>query len=278
MQHVQRRCKSPKAASRSYGTSLGREKDPTKPGLSHCKDALARNQLHRRVDTKDGDAHWLPNEKIEFEKPLGKGSEPKRVVLKIGRRKGGDEEEEGEEPTPFNKKLIARARGPGSADTNAYRVLIEQLEKTPEKKFVDGTFDLSSQNCTKSAEIEWVRPTNLCAKPRLFPEDDEGHTDLSTKDHDVDIQQGNLGDCWLIATLAMIYAFDKSLLHNLLVEYRPKLGIVLCRFCKEGEWKYVVIDDRVPVVGSRMCYAHHKDRSLFWGAFLEKAYAYVCCS
>jgi hypothetical protein len=48
---------------------------------------------------------------------------------------------------------------------------------------------------------------------------------------------------------------------------------VLCRFCKEGEWKYVLIDDRVPVVGMKMCYAHHENPNLFWGPFIEKAYA-----
>ena len=39
------------------------------------------------------------------------------------------------------------------------------------------------------------------------------------------------------------------------------------------EWKYVLIDDRVPVVGMKMCYAHHENPNLFWGPFIEKAYA-----
>ena len=95
------------------------------------------------------------------------------------------------------------------------------------KKFIDGSFDLSQQNCTSASKIDWVRPSSLSSNPQLFPKDSK---------EDIDLKQGNLGDCWLIATLAMLYSFDRGLLHNLLVEYRPKLGIVLCRFCKEGEW------------------------------------------
>lgn len=164
-----------------------------------------------RIDNNDGNKHWIPTQKVTFDAPLKGDAPPKRIVLKVPRK--DESTTSSAPPTPVSEKL-RKNFGPGSPSDKAYRDLIATLEKTPGQKFVDGSFDLSRQNCTNATKIDWVRPTTLSSNPRLFPEN-------AKKDDadDIDLQQGNLGDCWLIATLAMLYSFDRGLLHNLLVEY-----------------------------------------------------------
>jgi len=219
---------------------------------------------------KDENPNWIPTQNISFDPPLSaSSSEPRRVVLKFSLKIGGLQEDAADltsaPPTPVSQKLLD-THGPGSKTDASYKELIDHLQKT-KSKFVDGSFDPTKQNCTTRESLDWVRPSAISRSPKLFPKGDAAEA------LEVDLRQGNIGNCWFVATLAMLYSFDRTLLYNLLVEYRPKLGIVLCRFCKEGEWQYVLIDDRLPVVGSRLCYAHHEDRDLFWGPFLEKAYA-----
>eukprot|EP00939_MAST-03C_sp_MAST-3C-sp1_P002216 g2216.t1 len=222
-----------------------------------------------RIKVDDQNPDWMPTHKVSFEPPLSAStSNPRRVVLKVPLKSGASSSHM-LPPTPVHDKL--KSSHVNQTD-EAYKSLIAHLEKTKEK-FVDGSFDLSGQNCTTSSEIQWLRPCDLSKKPRVFPKEDKSSSGGGGDADDIDLRQGNIGDCWLIATLAMLYQFDRNLLHNLLVEYRADLGIVLCRFCKEGEWKFVLIDDRLPVVGSRLCYCHHDNTNIFWGPLIEKAYA-----
>jgi hypothetical protein len=107
-----------------------------------------------------------------------------------------------------------------------------------------------------------------------------------------DILQGQLGDCWFISALA-VYAKDRSgenpqipalfvvpEVHDyettsdgFTVPLNP-YGVYGVRFCKDGCWVGVVIDDFLPALGNGVpAYVSSRSGSEFWGSLLEKAYA-----
>jgi len=50
-------------------------------------------------------------------------------------------------------------------------------------------------------------------------------------------------------------------------------NIFFIRFNGDGEWREVIIDDRLPTRNGKLIYAHSSDPQEFWSCLLEKAYA-----
>ncbi|XP_048450560.1 calpain-10-like, partial [Rhincodon typus] len=50
-------------------------------------------------------------------------------------------------------------------------------------------------------------------------------------------------------------------------------GCLKCRFWKFGQWVEVIIDDRLPCIGRRLCFSRCRSEEVFWLPLLEKAYA-----
>ena len=115
--------------------------------------------------------------------------------------------------------------------------------------------------------LVWKRASELSGTPKFF---EDGASRF-------DINQGELGDCWLLAAIAGV-AMDKSLLYKVVPKEQSFVkthyaGIFHFRFWQYGEWIDVVIDDYLPTRGGELIYLHSKAKDEFWPALLEKAYA-----
>ncbi|XP_055589781.1 calpain-A-like isoform X3 [Uranotaenia lowii] len=113
---------------------------------------------------------------------------------------------------------------------------------------------------------EWLRPHEISDSPEFFV---EGFSRF-------DVQQGELGDCWLLAACANLTQDQKMFLrvvpedNSFEDEYA---GIFHFRFWQYGRWVDVVIDDRLPTYRGELIYMRSSEKNEFWSALLEKAYA-----
>jgi hypothetical protein len=123
-------------------------------------------------------------------------------------------------------------------------------------------------------QIEWKRPIAFM-KP-------------SSKDSDVlmihvfengieaaDILQGGLGDCWFLSSLAALAEYPKLIeaLFPIFSREYHESGVYFVRFCKNGLWTSVRVDDYIPCYpGSGPIFSKSHGNEL-WVMLVEKAYA-----
>ncbi|KAF8561011.1 hypothetical protein P879_03251 [Paragonimus westermani] len=89
------------------------------------------------------------------------------------------------------------------------------------------------------------------------------------------------GDCWLLAAIACL-SMHKNLFEQIVPEDQSftseYCGLFRFHFWHYGEWKEVVVDDRLPTVRGSLIYIHSTEKNEFWSALMEKAYAKLCGS
>lgn len=113
--------------------------------------------------------------------------------------------------------------------------------------------------------FQWKRPHEITSNP-LFVADS------------FEIVNGRLGDKWLAACLGCLRT-SEGLLYRVVPadqgfdDRHDYVGIFRFRIWWCGEWKEVLVDDRLPTLNGKLAFIHAKGSSPFWPALLEKAYA-----
>jgi len=113
----------------------------------------------------------------------------------------------------------------------------------------------------------------LTTQPEMFIDDDDGNVGDGGAEAN-DIIQGDLGDCYLLSSLAILCT-GQGLVDKLFVstEFFHE-GLVGLKFFKDGIWWDVAIDTLLPTLDDQApCFARSKDANEFWMPLLEKAYA-----
>lgn len=74
--------------------------------------------------------------------------------------------------------------------------------------------------------------------------------------------QGALGNSWFLSALTMLASTGYEGLQSLFAAKYPNEGIYQCAFYKDGEWRLVTIDDRLPVNNAGLpCFARCRNRA-----------------
>ncbi|XP_075535997.1 calpain C [Dermacentor variabilis] len=121
---------------------------------------------------------------------------------------------------------------------------------------------------TPPFKFTWLRPKEICSSPQF----------VSDGPSQFDITPGKLGDRWFVSCLGVL-ATCRGLFYRVVPadqgfgEADEYVGLFRFRLWWCGDWKEVIIDDRLPTVNGKLVFVQSGHGSLFWAALLEKAYA-----
>lgn len=162
-----------------------------------------------------------------------------------------------------DKDLISGIRKQHFEEIREQCAAEETLFEDPEFPSEDSSIFFSRE---PPRAFEWKRPHEICDNP-VFIADGASR---------FDVQQGELGDCWLLAAIASL-----TVNQRLFAKVVPPdqsfedgyCGMFRFHFWRQGEWVEVVVDDRLPTYYGQLTFMHSVDKNEFWSALLEKAYA-----
>ncbi|EFC42719.1 calcium-dependent cytoplasmic cysteine proteinase [Naegleria gruberi] len=90
-----------------------------------------------------------------------------------------------------------------------------------------------------------------------------------------DIAQGSFGNCWILSSLAAVARYPHIIAH-LFVKANVEMGQYTLRLFWRNEWRYVTIDDYVPVSSDgSLLGVRSKNPNELWPTIVEKAIAKI---
>ena len=152
-------------------------------------------------------------------------------------------------------------------------LITARLQEHDPRKFVDHDFPADKRSLTRTTpktDTRWGQIVENC-EWRSPPKDWEIVTDGAVPG---DIQQGKLGDCYLLAALAALA--DRQHLLDKILPQQEEDGKYIIRMTKHGLPTTVVVDDRFPCLRSGEVFAPYFTRpngKELWVLLLEKAWA-----
>ncbi|KPA75514.1 putative calpain-like cysteine peptidase putativecysteine peptidase Clan CA family C2 [Leptomonas pyrrhocoris] len=163
-------------------------------------------------------------------------------------------------------------------ETDAERILQICLENN--LPFVDLSFPPVQASIESGAskpfkQLPWGRPS-MYIKPELQDQVRLFRDGICPGD----VEQGELGDCWLMCALATQAEEPKTIMQMFrhpkgadLARRERAIGAYRVSFNKNGLWRSILVDDYLPVVAGVPTFAHSSDPCELWPAILEKAFA-----
>uniref|UniRef100_A0A914QKU8 Calpain-15 n=1 Tax=Panagrolaimus davidi TaxID=227884 RepID=A0A914QKU8_9BILA len=150
--------------------------------------------------------------------------------------------------------------------------------KDHRQPFIDDSFPHSSRSIGNFRSLEkshidivWLRPSEIYTKDgRICP------WKVFNNPKPTDIEQGLLGNCWLLSGLAVIAERPEILEKIVLTKSYNVHGVYKIRLCVDGLFRTVLVDDFFP--------CHKKSRSMIfavgrnnqlWPSLMEKALAKI---
>ena len=127
-------------------------------------------------------------------------------------------------------------------------------------------------------DIEWKRPEEIA---EIVSETGESPKFVKGGITRFDINQGDVGDCWAISTMANLASTVKSHPEIMGQIFDPNQSfeggnhLFTFRFFKNGVWHNVTVDDYLPwnMAKQKMLMVSSTDKLEFWPCLFEKAYA-----
>ncbi|KAI3461898.1 hypothetical protein Pfo_018561 [Paulownia fortunei] len=116
---------------------------------------------------------------------------------------------------------------------------------------------------------QWMRPIEIVKEKHL----DSSPCLFSGTANPSDVCQGRLGDCWFLSAVAVLTEVSRISEVIITPDYNEE-GIYTVRFCIQGEWVPVVVDDWIPCESpGKPAFATSRKGNELWVSLLEKAYA-----
>jgi hypothetical protein len=124
--------------------------------------------------------------------------------------------------------------------------------------------NLSNEQKLTWLGYEWKRIPDIYGQDKIK---------LLSSPSSTDVKQGSLGNCYLLSVGAVIAEYPKRLEQMFIVKEINRAGIYAVRLHIEGEWKVVIVDDRIPVNYGQPPFAKVSGSYNIWPIILEKAWA-----